>query len=101
MYEIHFSGKQRKRFKQLLDKLSPEVKDKIKDTLKNHPYPSSIYGETLCKVERKGKLYGIEVTGGDRVLYDIIKIDEDKKFVLILYSGDDDGEIRFLKKHAK
>ena len=101
MYEIRFSGKQKKQFKQLLDKLSPKVKDKIKDILQNHPSPSPTHGETLCKVERKGKLYCIEVTGGDRILYDIIKIDKDKKFVLIRYSGNDDGEIRFLRRHAK
>lgn len=102
MYEIRFAGgKQKKRFKLLLGGLSPEVKDKIKNILQNHPYPSPTYGETLCRVEKKGKLFCVEVTGGDRVLYDILEIKGGRKFVLILYSGDDDGEIRYLKRHRK
>ena len=102
MYEVRFKGsKTKKNFKTLLKKLSPQVKSRLKYTLENNPYPRSAYGNALNKVERKGELYGYEVTGGDRVLYDIIEIEIGKKAVLIHYAGDDDGEIRYLKKHAK
>lgn len=100
MYEIRFRGKQKKRFIKLISKLSTQVKSRLKSTLENHPYPSPTHGEILCKVEKKSNLYCIEVTGGDRVLYDIIET-EDKKAVLIYYAGDHDGEIRLLKKRIK
>lgn len=101
MYDLRFKGKQKKQFSKLLQKLSPGVKSKLKNTLQNNPYPSVTNGTNLCKVEQKGRLYGIEVTGGDRVLYDIIDLDADNKAVLIYYAGNHDGEIRALKKYAK
>jgi len=101
MYEVRFSGKQKKLFKRLLQKLSTELKNKIRDILENNPYPSPTHGDRLCKVEKKGKLYCIEATGGDRILYDIIELGQNQKFVRVVFSGDDDAEIRFLKKHAK
>lgn len=101
MYEIRFKGKSKKHFKNLLGKLSHNVKAKIKNTLENHPYPSPSQGSTLCKVEQKRGFYCIGVTGGDRLLYDIIEIEENKKAVLIHYAGNDDGEIAYLKKYAK
>jgi len=97
MYDIRFKGKAKKKFKNLLQRLSP----KVKDTLSNDPYPSPTHGETLCKVERKGVLYGIEPTGGDRILYDIISLENDKKIILVHFVGNDDEEIRYLKKYAK
>ncbi len=102
MYEIRFNGKQKKSFKKLFNKLSDQLKSKFRNTLENNPYPSSSHGSTLCNVEKKINLYCIEITGGDRILYDIIKIDDGRKAVLIYYAGDHDGEIRFLKKkHTK
>ena len=102
MYEIRFKGKQQKKqFKKLLNKLSDKVKTKIRDILENHPYPSPSQGSTLCKVEQKGRLYCVEATGGDRILYDVIELAEKKKAVLVHYSGNDDGEIAYLKKHSK
>lgn len=98
MYEIRFKGKQKKRFLNLLIKLSSQIKTKFRNTLENNPYPSSSYGNTLCNVTKKGGLYCIEITGGDRILYDIIEIDDKKKAVLIYYAGNHDGEIKFLKK---
>lgn len=100
MYEIRFKGsKTEKNFKQLLKKLSPQVKSRLKDTLENNPYPSATHGTSLNKVERKGMLYGYEVSGGDRILYDVFETP--LKAVLIHYAGDDDGEIRYLKSFAK
>ncbi len=99
MFETRFKGKQKKSFKNLLKKLSPQVKSKFRNTLENNPYPSPTYGNILCNVEKKGNLYCIEITGGDRILYDIIEVDEGKKATLIYYAGDHDGEIRFLKKN--
>lgn len=101
MYETRFKGKQKKRFTKLLRKLSPQVKSRLRNTLENNPYPSPPHGSTLCKVEKKENLYCIEVTRGDRILYDIIEIEEEKKATLIYYAGDHDGEIRFLKKKIK
>jgi hypothetical protein len=101
MYDIRFKGKAKKKFKNLLQRLSPKVKTKAKDTPSNDPYPSPTHGETLCKVERKGVLYGIEPTGGDRILYDIISLENDKKIILVHFVGNDDEEIRYLKKYAK
>jgi len=101
MYDIRFKGKAKKKFKKFLQRLSPNVKAKIKNTLHNYPYPSPTHGDTLCKVERKGLLYGIEPTGGDRILYDIITIEDNKKIVLVHSVGNDDEEIRYLKKYAK
>lgn len=101
MYDVRFKGKAKKKFKNFLERLSPKVKAKIKNTLQNYPYPSPTYGDTLCKVERKGLLYGIEPTGGDRILYDIIGVENNKKIILIHSVGNDDEEIRYLKKYAK
>lgn len=102
MYEIQFKGsKAKKDFKELLKSLSSGVKTRLKDTLENNPYPTSTHGTVLNKVERKGQLYCYPVSGGDRVLYDIVDIGNDQKVVLIHYSGNDDGEIRYLKKYAK
>lgn len=101
MYEIRFKGsKAKKDFNQLLRGLSENVKTKLNDTLKNNPYPTPTHGTVLNKVEKKGQLYCYPTSGGDRVLYDILDIDNNQKFVLIHYSGDDDGEIRYLKKYA-
>lgn len=101
MYDVRFKGKAKKKFKNLLQRLSPNVKAKVKNTLSNYPYPSPTHGETLCKVERKGLLYGIEPTGGDRILYDIISLEDNTKIILIHFVGNDDEEIRYLKKYAK
>lgn len=101
MYEIRFKGsKTKKNFKRLLKKFSPQVKSKLKNILENNPYPSFTHGRSLNKVERKGKLYGYEISGGDRVLYDIVEIEDSKKAVLIHYIGNHDGEMRYLKRHA-
>ena len=64
--------------------------------LKNNPYPTQVHGETLCKVEKKGPLYAIGVTGGGRILYDIIG-----QNVLIHCSGNHDKQIRYLRKFKK
>lgn len=101
MYEIRFKGKQKKQFKKLLKKLSPQVREKLKNTLENNPYPVSVYGSTLCKVEQKNNFYCIEITGGDRVLYDVVETENGIQAVLIYYAGDHDGEIRFLKRKKK
>lgn len=102
MYEIRFKGsKAKKDFKKLLSRLSPEVKARIKETLENNPYPTPIHGVVLNKIEKKGLLYCYPVRGGDRILYDIILIDKNKKAILIHFSGNDDGEIRYLKRYAK
>lgn len=102
MYDIRFRGsKAKKDFKKLLSKLSPEVKKRIRDTLLNTPYPTPSQGETLNKVERKGSLYCYPASGGDRILYDIIQVNKDKQVVLIHFSGNDDDQIRYLKKYSK
>lgn len=100
MYEIRFKGrKQEKKFNRLVESVSKDMREKMRRTLEESPYPSQTHGDKLCKVERKGKLYGYELTGGDRVLFDIFETP--KKAVLIHYAGDDDGEIRYLKSYAK
>lgn len=103
MYEMRFKGsKVKKQFKILLQKLSQNVKERMREALENNPYPSPTYGSTRkvpTKIEKKGSLYCYEITGGDRILYDIIE--SPIKAVLIHYVGDDDGEIRYLKKYAR
>jgi len=103
MYEIRFNGsKVQKQFKKLMQKLSDEVKARLKKALENNPYPSPTYGSNrnvATKIEKKGRIYCYEVTGGDRILFDIYE--KPIKAVLILFAGGDDKEQRFLKKHAK
>jgi len=101
MYEMRFKGsKARKDFTRLLSGLSKNVKERIKNTLENNPYPTRSHGNSLNKVEQKGVLYCYPVSGGDRILYDIINT-QNAKAVLIHYAGNDDGEQRYLKKYAK
>lgn len=103
MYEIRFKGsKVKKQFLKLIKNLSKNVKDRMRDALENNPYPSPVYGKTRkvpTKIEKKGSLYCYEITGGDRILYDII--DKPLKVILIHYAGNHDGEIRYLKRFAK
>lgn len=102
MYELRYKGRKvEKKFNSFVNGLSKKVKDKIKNTLYENPYPSPTHGEALCKVERKGVLYGIEPTGGGRILYDIITLEANKKVIFIHFVGNDDDEIRYLKKFAK
>lgn len=101
MYEIRFKGsKSKKDFKKLLSILSKKVKARIKNTLQNNPYPTTTHGAILNKIERKGQLYCYPASGGNRILYDIILVNN-KKVVLVHFSGNDDGEIRYLKKYSK
>lgn len=103
MYEIRFNGsKVKKQFKKLMQKLSDKVKTRLKEALENNPYPSPTYGSSRnvpTKIEKKGKIYCYEVTGSNRILFDIYE--KPIKAVLILFAGNDDEEQRFLKKHAK
>lgn len=102
MYEIRFKGsKAKKDFKHLVESLSPKLKEKLKNTLEKNPYPSPTHGTLLNKVEKKGQLYCYPVSGGDRILYDIVDLGNDKSIVFVHFSGDDDGEIRYLRKYAK
>lgn len=103
MYEIRTNGRKvEKQFKKLLEKLSPNVKTRLKKALKETPYPSPTYKTATTintKIEKKGKIYCYEVTGGDRILFDIYE--EPVKTVMILFAGNDNDEIRFLKNYAK
>lgn len=99
MYEIRHSSKNKKRFKKLIAKLSKDKRNSIRNILQNNPYPRPTLGNELCKVEKKGPYYCIEVTGGDRILYLIDN--QDPKAVLICYAGDEKGEITYLKNHGK
>ena len=102
MYEVRYKGsKVKKDFLLLLSRCSPEIKVKIRTTLENNPYPTPTHGSLLNKITKKGYLYCYPVSGGDRILYDIFKMEDGKKIVLIYFSGNDDGEIRYLKKYAK
>ena|SRR6266700_6627974 len=97
MYDIKFASARTKRdFKKLIKKISPKLKDKLRDTLTNNPYPSRTHGTTLNKVEKKRNVYCYPLTGGDRILFLIYE--EPKKYIEILFSGNDDEEIRFLKR---
>ncbi|MFZ5535277.1 MAG: hypothetical protein ACOY3M_03975 [Patescibacteria group bacterium] len=97
MYEIRFaSAKVQKKCKKLLKRLSPTVKHRFKTTLENYPYPSSTHGSELCKIEKKGSVFCYEITGGDRILFDIY---EAKKVVMIVMAGNDNEEIAWLKSH--
>ncbi len=103
MYEIRFKGRKvKKQFIKLKQKLSRKLIKRMRDALENNPYPSPTYGinrKVPTKIEKKGSLYCYEVTGGDRILYDIIE--NPIKAVLMYYAGNHDGEIRYLKRYAK
>lgn len=103
MYAIRFKGsKVKKQFIKLKQKLSRDLIKRMRDALENNPYPSPTYGfnrNVPTKIEKKGSLYCYEVTGGDRVLYDIIE--NQLKVVLVYYAGNHDGEIKYLKKYAR
>jgi mRNA-degrading endonuclease RelE of RelBE toxin-antitoxin system len=100
MYVLRFNGaKVKRQFIKLLPKYSEKIRERLKDTLENNPYPNPVYGsnrKSPSKVERKGSLFCYELSGGDRILYDIIE--EPVQIVLIYFAGNHDGEIRFFKK---
>lgn len=97
MYEIKFlSSKVKKSFKKLLQKISKGGRQKLKDMLENNPYPSKTYGSTLNKIEQKRDVFCYELTGGDRILFFVYE--KPAKYVEIIFAGNDDEEIRFLKR---
>lgn len=100
MYEIRFAGKNKKRFSKLLQKLSPSMRARLKDLLTRNPLPRPAYGDELCKVEKKGSVLCVEVTGGNRILFNVVE-EQGVKAVYIRYAGDEDGEILFLRKSGK
>ena len=99
MYEVKFeSARVKRNFKKLLKKVSPEVRKRLRDTLENNLYPNPSHGSLLNKVEKKRDVYCYPLTGGDRILFLIYEIP--KKFVEILFAGNDDDEIRFLRSRG-
>lgn len=102
MYEIRFKGSRvQKQFKRLLEKHSSDVKRRLRTALLSQPYPSPTYGRSTilsAKIEKKGPFFCYEISGGDRILYDIVE--EPIKAVIIHFAGNHDGEIRFLRKNA-
>ena len=77
MYEVLFkSAKVEKNSKKLLQKVSKDKRNRLRFTLENHPHPSPSYGTTLCKIEKKGHVFCYEITGGDRILFDIIELEK-------------------------
>jgi hypothetical protein len=103
MYEIRTNGKKvEKQFIKLLQNLTIGIKARMKKALTETPYPSPTYKNASTintKIEKKGKIYCYEITGGDRILYDIYE--KPIKVVMILFAGNDKDEQRFLKKYAK
>ncbi len=101
MYEIRFvSARVKRNHIKLLKILSKVVKDRLRERLESYPYPNPHYhGEQKfpSKVEQKGILYCYEVTGGDRILYDV---DEVEKIVIIHFAGNHDEEIQFFRKYS-
>ncbi len=97
MYEIKVEkSKVKKSLKRLLKKVSPDVRNRLRDTLQNDPYPSSTHGNKLNKIEKKRSVYCYPLTGGDRILFLIYE--SPKKYIEIIFAGNDDEEIRFLRK---
>jgi hypothetical protein len=100
MYVIKFrSSRVKKDFKELIKKISLKKKNTLRDTLENNPYPSATHGNILNKIEQKRDLFCYELTGGDRILFLVLESPE--KYVLIIFAGNHDDEIRFLKKRSK
>ena len=96
MYEIVGSAKPIKQLKKLLEKLSPQVRKKLKFTLESNPYPNPIHGQSLCRIEKKGRFYCYSASGADRLLFTVIERPTRK--VLIHFAGNDDKEQRFLDR---
>lgn len=98
MYEIIYTGSVGKKFERLLDSLSKNRASRLLRRLSKHPHTNRAKDERYGRVEKKGKFWCYYLPQGYRVIYDIIK---KEKVVLILFSGNHDNQIRFLRKHSK
>ncbi len=98
MYAMRASAGVRKQLKTLFKKISPQVKDKFFTQVKENPHSRRSQGSELLKIERKGPIYCYEITGGDRILFDVL---ESEKVVIVLFAGNHDAEERYLKSLAK
>lgn len=66
--------------------------------LTDYPYPARAQDEELGKVTKKGNFYCYDISGGGRVIYDII---EENRIVNIRFAGNHDDQITFLRKYKK
>lgn len=97
MYSIVYKSTSiKKDFENLLDSLSEDIQKRVLNRLTYYPFPNrqnaTSYGgiELHGRIEKKGKIYCYEITGADRILFDIIK---KTKTVFITYSGGHGGEL--------
>lgn len=97
MYEIVYTGSVGKKFEKLLDSLSKNRASKLLRRLSKYPHTNRVKDERYGRVEKKGKFWCYYLSQGYRIVYDIIK---KKKAVLILFSGNHDAQIRFLRKFS-
>lgn len=98
MYGIFtYSSQIEKSYKRLMKKLSPDVQKSIIEVLSESPRATRTYGVTKRKIEKKGKLWQLYITGGDRIIYDVLE--KPKKIVLIHFAGNHNEASRFLKNN--
>jgi len=98
MYVIHAkSSKVEKAFDRLLSPLSDTIKSKIIKTLAISPKTTTSQSSITGKIEKKRKFWQYYVTGGDRIIYDVV--DRPKKIVIILFAGNHNDASIFLRNN--
>ena len=98
MYTIYTkSSRVEKDLDRLLNKLNITLQKRLWQRLSKNPFPSNSNSAELGKIEKKGGYYCYEITGGDRIIFDI---HEQDKLVNILAAGNHDSEMKFLKKYG-
>lgn len=98
MYVIRAkSSRVERAFSKLISPLSDEIKSKILKTLSTSPKTTTSQSSIKGKIEKKGKFWQYYVSGGDRIIYDVV--DKPNKIVLILFAGNHDEAAIFLRKN--
>jgi len=99
MFNIIFkSRKVKDDFNRYLGILSKAKQREIINRLVRNPYPTPPPNGDIGTVEKKGIFYCYEITGGDRLIYEIWK---KEKTIFIRFVGRHDGEIAFFRKYSK
>lgn len=99
MFTIHFKSNRIKNdFDSFLGSLSEDKQKEILNRIVKNPFPTPPpYGE-VGTVEKKGEFYCYEITGGDRLVYEIWKRE---KIIFVRFVGNHDDEIEFFRKYSK
>lgn len=98
MYVIRAkSSRVEKAFDRLVNHLSDKVQVNILKTLSSSPKTTTSYGSVTGRIQKKGKYWQYYVTGGDRIIYQVIE--KPIKTVFILFAGNHDEASIFLRNN--